>query len=514
MPGAEIVYPPEDIQKLIDKTAEFVASNGSAVEHKIWESQGDNPKFSFLKPDDPYRAYYESKVFEFAEKLENEEEEELEEETPPESSSYQNPFYIKHPIIASVDMDIIKLTAQFVARNGKNFLMGLSEKESKNPQFDFLKPNHPLFSYFTNLVEAYSKCLLPKLEDVKFLQQNVTEREKVLQRCLDRFQQQRTSVKNEKTKEEIEEEERQQTAMIDWHDFVVVETIDFYENEELPPSSEKPLHTLDSGPFTSPPNFAHQESKKKLKASETQTQKCPMCGEVVPIESYPEHIRLELLDPRYKEQKQQISQNQSVYASDSEIYKNLKNLAKHRPDLSQSQEPPSVQPQLPSLVQQLQKQVPSFEVPSKRVPDVLSDYQPLPKKVKPLAPTYQASPVREKVNFRSNEELTTNLIPAQKWAKKNPGLAELHIKVPEEGGDDSWGFRGQVIQLSADLMQTVKSLKEKLSGILGGMPVQKMKFKTNLHSVLKDNETLASYNIASGNILELSVKERGGRRKL
>ena len=104
--------------------------------------------------------------------------------------------------------------------------------------------------------------------------------------------------------------------------------------------------------------------------------------------------------------------------------------------------------------------------------------------------------------------------PCATQVKKNPGLAELHIKVPEEGGDDSWGFRGQVIQLSADLMQSVKSLKEKLSGILGGMPVQKMKFKTNLHSVLKDNETLASYNIASGNILELSVKERGGRRKL
>lgn len=60
------------------------------------------------------------------------------------------------------DIDIIKLTAQFVAKNGQKFLISLTEKEKNNPQFDFLKPTHQLFSFFTSLVDAYSKCIAPK----------------------------------------------------------------------------------------------------------------------------------------------------------------------------------------------------------------------------------------------------------------------------------------------------------------------------------------------------------------
>merc|ERR1712217_399178 len=97
-----------------------------------------------------------------------------------------------------MDMDIIKLTAQFVARNGQKFLIGLTQRESRNPQFDFLKPTHALFGYFTSLVDAYTKCLMPN-------------------------------------KEEEEKEEKDQMAMIDWHDFVVVETIEFTaEDNNIP----------------------------------------------------------------------------------------------------------------------------------------------------------------------------------------------------------------------------------------------------------------------------------------
>jgi len=36
-------------------------------------------------------------------------------------------------VLANVDSDIIKLTAQFVARNGQKFLQGLTEREQRNP---------------------------------------------------------------------------------------------------------------------------------------------------------------------------------------------------------------------------------------------------------------------------------------------------------------------------------------------------------------------------------------------
>ena len=46
-------------------------------------------------------------------------------------------------------MDVIQLTAQFVANNGRSFLTGIANRESKNPMFEFLKPTHHLFSHFT-----------------------------------------------------------------------------------------------------------------------------------------------------------------------------------------------------------------------------------------------------------------------------------------------------------------------------------------------------------------------------
>merc|ERR1712125_263272 len=78
-------------------------------------------------------------------------------------------YIVNHPYIAPMDMDIIKLTAQFVARNGQKFLIGLTQRESRNPQFDFLKPTHALFGYFTSLVDAYTKCLMPNKDDVEKL---------------------------------------------------------------------------------------------------------------------------------------------------------------------------------------------------------------------------------------------------------------------------------------------------------------------------------------------------------
>ena len=45
-------------------------------------------------------------------------------------------------------VDVVKLTAQFVARNGRQFLTNLMNREQRNYQFDFLRPQHSLFQYF------------------------------------------------------------------------------------------------------------------------------------------------------------------------------------------------------------------------------------------------------------------------------------------------------------------------------------------------------------------------------
>jgi len=75
----DVIIPPPEIRSIIhsyillnscieiaDKTAEYVAKNGSAFEEIVMKSEGNNPKFSFMKQGDPYRAYFEEKVIEFA----------------------------------------------------------------------------------------------------------------------------------------------------------------------------------------------------------------------------------------------------------------------------------------------------------------------------------------------------------------------------------------------------------------------------------------------------------------
>jgi len=64
---------------------------------------------------------------------------------------------VQRKLIVCVCRDIVKLTAQFVARNGRQFLTNLMNREQRNYQFDFLRPQHSLFQYFTKLLEQYTK---------------------------------------------------------------------------------------------------------------------------------------------------------------------------------------------------------------------------------------------------------------------------------------------------------------------------------------------------------------------
>ena len=73
-------------------------------------------------------------------------------------------FLVELPIISALDFDVLKLTAQFAAKNGKQFILHLSQKESRNPQFDFLKPHHNLHPLYQALLNQYSNVLEPTKE--------------------------------------------------------------------------------------------------------------------------------------------------------------------------------------------------------------------------------------------------------------------------------------------------------------------------------------------------------------
>jgi splicing factor 3A subunit 1 len=135
------------------------------------------------------------------------------------------------PSITPLDIDVIKLAAQFVARNGRSFLTNLMNKEQRNALFDFLKPQHSHFNYFTRLVEQYTKILLPQKDFETRLRKELNNPQCVLKDIQYRTEWCKYQQREKAREDELIEKERVAYAQIDWHDFVVVETVDYQSNE-------------------------------------------------------------------------------------------------------------------------------------------------------------------------------------------------------------------------------------------------------------------------------------------
>lgn len=425
-----MIHPPPDIRSIVDKTAQFVAKNGPEFEKRILANEKNNVKFNFLNSTDPYHAYYQHRVSEFKAQLaapagaaaptaananaaaapvKTEEESRAHEQSetnavaaalraprkvldPPEPDVYT----VHVPELAnSLDVDIIKLTAQYVARNGKAFLTGLTSREHSNPQFMFLKPTHSMFTFFTALADAYSKVLVPPKGLVEKLRKDVGNKTGILERCLHRLEWERSQERARQKAEDEIEQERMQMALIDWHDFVVVETIEFAEEEddELPQPmtleeviarskvtaadeeeveateagkememdmDEEELHLVEEGMKTTAiadgkvPEEEHPEDEEqeapvrivtnwkrpeeRLQQAEKDASKMvlsPITGERIPVNEMAEHMRISLIDPKYKEQKERMMAKlrETTLAPDDEIARNIVGLARTRPDI-------------------------------------------------------------------------------------------------------------------------------------------------------------------------------------
>ncbi|XP_063957243.1 splicing factor 3A subunit 1-like isoform X1 [Lytechinus pictus] len=249
-PMVGIIYPPPEVRNIVDKTASFVARNGPEFESRIRQNEISNAKFNFLNPGDPYHAYYRHKVKEFQEgkavepsgamplKLQLQltasqpkptllVEPIVPKEPPPEFEFVADP-----PSINAFDLDVVKLTAQFVARNGGQFLTNLMNREQRNYIFDFLRPQHSMFNYFTKLVEQYIKVLIPPKDLLEKLTEEGATRKIVMEQVTHRVEWEKHQERLRKKDEEEREKERVAYSQIDWHDFVVVETVDYQPDEE------------------------------------------------------------------------------------------------------------------------------------------------------------------------------------------------------------------------------------------------------------------------------------------
>ena len=107
-----------------------------------------------------------------------------------------------------LNRDIIKITAQFVSRNGQRFLSGVSEREKNNPQFDFLKPTNKLFGFFTSLVEKYTTTLAPPNHKLNTLKMYLNDNQSILKKAQERYLYEKKAKETQKKIDEIDEVEK------------------------------------------------------------------------------------------------------------------------------------------------------------------------------------------------------------------------------------------------------------------------------------------------------------------
>ncbi|KAJ2930089.1 hypothetical protein H1R20_g7013, partial [Candolleomyces eurysporus] len=434
-----LILPPPELKSIIDKTAAYIArsANPPQFEDKIREGQRHDPKFSFLNPIDPYHAYYRHKVNKVASGEAEEEAapkaaqgEEAEVTKEPQDLGVEPPvpeFMLELPNISAIDLDTMKLTALFTARRGRQFLASLSEREGRNYQFDFLRPNHSLFPCFNRLVDQYTKVLHPTKETLEKLKERTAKgaRWTMLDQARRHAKWERTKREREKKRQDDQEAERIAFAEIDWHDYAIVQTIEFTAADasaELPPpmsvqevesmtlaqkrmaamimentaedveahkarqaaaeaeaaaavgsvgangagddddavmeesddeedraAKQKEMEenrqrelaraqAMQAVPSTSGPmkirtDYVPKVGPKKSKANMTT---CPRCGQEIPVDELQEHMRIELLDPKWKEQRDMLEARKaqtSELQRGADVVSSLKSLARTRVDI-------------------------------------------------------------------------------------------------------------------------------------------------------------------------------------
>lgn len=257
-PPGVIIPPPGEIREAIEKTAGYVMRGGAGLEQRIRDNHGKNPKFNFLMTSsDPYNAYYEWRKEEIksgrgtalsAGRVGDAVAAPVQEKPagPPRPPDFQ--FSARMPRMSQKDLEIVRLTALFVAKNGRPFMTQLAQREASNPQFQFLIPNHTFHNFFQSMVDQYSILLREsgvngqgskaQQERIEQLRQNVDDKYKVLTRAKQRAAYAKWQEAEKAKQEEEAEKKKVEFSRIDWNDFVVVETIVFTEADDqatLPP---------------------------------------------------------------------------------------------------------------------------------------------------------------------------------------------------------------------------------------------------------------------------------------
>lgn len=104
-----------------------------------------------------------------------------------------------------------------------------------------------------------------------------------------------------------------------------------------------------------------------------------------------------------------------------------------------------------------------------------------------------------------------SLMPEAQFLAKYKSPVSLKVAVPNMSEKPEWRLKGQLLTLTLPLSDTVSVIKAKIHEETG-MPPGKQKLQWE-GLFFKDSNSLAYYNIMPGTVINLQLKERGGRKK-
>lgn len=104
-----------------------------------------------------------------------------------------------------------------------------------------------------------------------------------------------------------------------------------------------------------------------------------------------------------------------------------------------------------------------------------------------------------------------NLMSEEAFLVRYPGLLHFTVAAPVYGEKPEWRLQGQQMNFSMHPTESVATVKQKISELTGMPPAKQKLYWEGLY--FKDNYSLAFYNVLPEAVVQLQVKERGGRKK-
>lgn len=373
IPAAEEAVGPGDLElkNTIEKTASFVARNGTEFEEKL-----DKAKFPFIDEQDAHYPYYKRSLKSFKATEQDEISERRPINLPTPSIPYPFVFSTFDRHIPRRDLEIIKVTALFCVVNEETrYLETLKEQCSKNELLAFLDPDHALNATFTHFINQYKQ--VARKDFGKLVELNEDRKLAVLERSFQRAEFEEYSHKMEAEQKRSHEHFKLKFSAYDWENFELLGTIDFRNLDEenysepldfdvirqkslqknqgtktfegilaLSSLPQKGTNETDNGEATVK---AKKKNKMKIRAAgetrlkknKSQTQRteseerlieCPITHRMVPEASFDRHIQVLLSDPNYSRERQEYeAKNNITNLTLESVHQNIKRLSKAPP---------------------------------------------------------------------------------------------------------------------------------------------------------------------------------------